>query len=190
MSIDEAYIVPVEIFTFDDAVLCARRIKDEVESQEGITCSVGIGPNKLIAKIASGFQKPYVLTVVRPEGVRDFLYPLPVSKIPGIGRKTTEILKEMYITKIEELANFKVHVLNQRFGKIGILMKQRANGIDFDEVEERESVKSISRHITFDEDTDDNEKMQNLLMCFRRCARESNEASLSFQNCNHYRAFK
>jgi DNA polymerase IV (DinB-like DNA polymerase) len=65
VSVDEAYIVPIEIFTLDDAVICAHRIKDEVKSQEGITCSVGIGSNKLIAKIASGFQKPDGLTVVR-----------------------------------------------------------------------------------------------------------------------------
>jgi len=159
VSIDEAYLLPVDIRSFDDAVKCAHKIKDEVKSQEEITCSVGIGPNKLIAKIASGFQKPDGLTVVIPEDVRDFIFPLPVSKIPGIGSKTTEILKEMGITKVEELANYKVQVLNQRFGKMGIRMKQAANGVDFDEVEERESVKSISRHITFDEDTDDPEKI-------------------------------
>jgi len=88
VSVDEAYLVPIDIRSFDDAVLCARRIKDEVKGQEGITCSVGIGPNKLIAKIASGFQKPNGLTLVKPEDVKDFLFPLPVSKIPGIGRKT------------------------------------------------------------------------------------------------------
>ena len=159
VSVDEAYLVPVDSKSFDDAVLCAQRTKVEVKQQEGITCSVGIGPNKLIAKIASGFQKPDGLTVVNPEVVIAFLFPLPVSKIPGIGRKTTEILKEMGITKVEELANFKVQVLNQVFGKMGILMKQRANGIDIDAVEEREGVKSISRHITFDDDTDDPEKI-------------------------------
>jgi DNA polymerase IV (archaeal DinB-like DNA polymerase) len=82
-----------------------------------------------------------------------------VSEIPGVGRKTTEILKEMGITKVEELANYKVQVLSERFGKMGILMKQRANGIDFGEVEEREGVKSISRHDTFDEDTKDPDKI-------------------------------
>ena len=91
--------------------------------------------------------------------MRDFLFPLSVSKIPGIGRKTIEILKEMGINKVEELANYKVQVLNQRFGKMGIRMKQAANWVDFDEVEEREGVKSISRHITFDDDTDDPEKI-------------------------------
>lgn len=159
VSIDEAYLVPANIKSFDEAVLCARRIKGEILKQEGITCSVGIGSNKLIAKIASGFQKPDGLTVVRPEEVRDFLNPLPVSKIPGIGKKTTDILKEMGITTIKGLAEYKIQVLSARFGKAGILMSQRANGIDFDEIEEREGVKSISKHVTFHEDTDDPEKI-------------------------------
>jgi DNA polymerase IV (archaeal DinB-like DNA polymerase) len=159
VSVDEAYLVPIDVKSFDEAIQCAQKIKDEVKQQEGITCSVGIGPNKLIAKIASGFHKPDGLTFVRPENVKDFIFPLPVSKIPGIGRKTTEILKEMGITTIEELANFKVQVLNQVFGKMGILMKQRANGIDLEEVEEREGVKSISRHGTFAEDTKDPDKI-------------------------------
>ncbi len=159
VSIDEAYLVPFNISNFEDAILCAHKIKDEIKQQEGITCSVGIGPNKLVAKIASGFQKPDGLTVVRPENVRDFLFPLPVSVIPYIGKKTTEALKEMGINKVEELANFKVQVLSEKFGKMGILMKQRAKGIDFEDVEEKEGVKSISRHITFDEDVDDPDKI-------------------------------
>lgn len=159
VSVDEAYLVPVDIMSFDEAILCAQRIKDEVKQKEGITCSVGISPNKLIAKIASGFQKPDGLTVVRPENVRDFLFPLHVSLIPGIGRKTTDVLKVMGITKVEELANSDIQFLTERFGKMGILMKQRAFGLDLEEVEEREGVLSISRHITFDEDTDDPEKI-------------------------------
>jgi DNA polymerase IV (archaeal DinB-like DNA polymerase) len=89
VSVGEAYLLPgPEIRNFEDAALYALRIKDEVCKQERITCSVGVGPDKLIAKIASGFQKPDVLTVARPGDVRDFLYPLEVSKIPGIGEKT------------------------------------------------------------------------------------------------------
>ena len=104
--------------------------------QERITCSVGVGPNKLIAKIASGYQKPDGLTVVRPEDVRDFLFPLNVSKIPGIGEKTTESLKLMGITKTEELANCDIQRLSERFGKMGLWMKQVAHGLDFSEVKE------------------------------------------------------
>ena len=88
VSVDEAYLVPgPEICNFEEAAVYGLKIKDEVQKQEGVTCSVGIGPNKLIAKIASGFQKPDGLTVVRPEDVKEFLFPMPVSKIPGIGDK-------------------------------------------------------------------------------------------------------
>jgi DNA polymerase IV (DinB-like DNA polymerase) len=163
VSVDEAYLVPIDTMSFDDSVLFAHRIKDEIKRQEGITCSVGIGPNKLIAKIASGYQKPNGLTVVKPEDVKDFLFPLSVSEIPGIGKKTTEVLKVMGITKVEELANCDIQLLSERFGKMGYLMKKRAKGIDFEEVEEREGIKSISRHITFDEDTKDPKKIANCI---------------------------
>ncbi len=69
---------------------------------------------------------------------RDFLFPLNVSKIPGIGEKTTEALKLMGITKVEELANCDIQRLSERFGKMGLWMKQVANGLDFSEVKERE----------------------------------------------------
>jgi len=156
VSVDEAYLVPgPEIRNFEEAAIYALKIKDEVQKQEGITCSVGIGPNKLIAKIASGFQKPDGLTVVRPEDVREFLFPLPVSKIPGIGKKTAETLKIMGITRVKELANCDVQFLTEKFGKMGLRMKQLANGLDFGEVRENKSIKSISRHGTFAEDTND-----------------------------------
>jgi DNA polymerase IV (archaeal DinB-like DNA polymerase) len=164
VSVDEAYLVPgPEVRNFEEAALCALRIKDEVQRQERITCSVGIGPNKLISKIASGFQKPDGLTVVRPEDARNFLFPLNVSKIPGIGEKTTETLKEMGINRVEELANCNIQLLSERFGKMGLRMKQMANGLDFEEVREKESLKSISRHGTFEEDTNDPVKISGSL---------------------------
>jgi len=164
VSVDEAYLLPgPEISNFDEAAICALRIKDEVQRQERITCSVGVGPNKLISKIASGYQKPNGLTIVRPGEVRDFLFPLKVSKIPGIGKKTTEALKEIGITKVEELANWNVQLLSERFGKMGLQMKQMANGLDFEEVRERESVNSISRYVTFEEDTKDPVKIEGAL---------------------------
>ena len=138
VSVDEAYLIPgTEIRNFEDAAIYALRIKDEVQRRERITCSVGVGPNKLISKIASGYQKPDGLTIVRPEDVKDFLYPLNVSKIPGIGEKTTDTLKVMGITKVEQLANCDVQLLSERFGKMGLRMKQVANGLDFGEVKDR-----------------------------------------------------
>jgi DNA polymerase IV (DinB-like DNA polymerase) len=156
-SIDEAFLVPgPDIKSFEEAAIIAQRIKDEVQKQERITCSVGIGPNKLIAKIASKIQKPDGLTVVRPEDVQEFIFPLDVSKIPGIGEKTTEALKLMGISKVEELANCDIQRLTERFGKMGLWLKQAAHGLDLSEVEESgEAVKSISRSSTFKENTND-----------------------------------
>jgi len=90
-SIDEAFLVPgPEIRNFEEAAIIALRIKEEIKRQERITCSVGVGPNKLIAKIASKFRKPDWLTVVRPVDVHDFIFPMNVSKIPGIGEKNNK----------------------------------------------------------------------------------------------------
>jgi len=119
--------------------------------------------NKLIPKIASGYQKPDGLTLVRPKDVRDFIFPLQVSKIPWIGEKTTETLKLMGITKVEEFANCDIQLLSERFGKMGLRMKQMANGLDFGEVRGRGGVKSISRHGTFKEDTNDPVKIEGAL---------------------------
>jgi DNA polymerase IV (archaeal DinB-like DNA polymerase) len=164
-SIDEAFLVPrPEIQSYEEAAIIAQRIKEEIKRQERITCSVGVGSNKLIAKIASKVQKPDGLTVVRPEDVQGFLYPMDVSKIPGIGGKTTEALKLMEINKVEELANCDIQRLSERFGKIGLWMKQVANGLDFSEVKEwEEAVKSISRSGTFAEDTNDPVKITGFL---------------------------
>ena len=117
---------------------------------------MGVGPNKLIAKIASKYKKPDGITVVRPEDVQEFIFPLNVSKIPGIGEKTTEALKLMGITKVEELANCDIQRLTERFGKMGLWLKQVANGNDDSEVKDWDAaVKSISRSRTFGEDTND-----------------------------------
>ena len=93
-----------------------------------------------------------------------FFFRLNVSKIPGIGEKTTEALKLMGITKVEELANCDIQRLSERFGKMGLWMKQVANGLDFSEVKEwDEAVKSISRSRTFEEDTNDPVKIAGYL---------------------------
>jgi DNA polymerase IV (DinB-like DNA polymerase) len=163
-SVDEAFLVPVAVSDFEEAAIIALRIKDEILKQERITCSVGVGPNKLIAKVASKFQKPDGLTVIRPEDVQKFLYPLDVSKIPGIGGKTTEALKLMGITRVEELANCDIQRLSERFGKTGLWMKQVSHGLDFSEVKEwEEAAKSISRSGTFEEDTNDPVKIAGFL---------------------------
>ncbi|MCL7411222.1 MAG: DNA polymerase IV [Methanosarcinaceae archaeon] len=156
VSVDEAYLdVSMQVGDHAAASKFAQNIKDEILLREGITCSIGVAPNKLVAKIASDFQKPDGLTVVKPEDVVDFLTPLPVSRIPGIGKKTADILKSMDVETIWDLAAYDVQLLLERFGKFGIKMHQMARGIDKAEVEERGDVKSISNEDTFDEDTAD-----------------------------------
>ncbi|MBN2110280.1 MAG: DNA polymerase IV [Methanosarcinaceae archaeon] len=162
VSVDEAYLdVGNFIDDYDSAALLARKIKDEIFRKHGLTCSVGVAPNKIIAKIASDFNKPDGLVVIRPEEVEGFLFPLPVSKIPGIGKKTRPILEEMGIETVEQLATIDVQLLIARFGRSGIVMHQLANGIDRREVREREEVKSISTEDTFDEDIFDPATIQN-----------------------------
>ena len=80
---------------FKEAEIIAKEIKKEVKEKEQITCSVGIGPNKLVAKIASDHEKPDGLTIVKPDKVKQFLYPLEVRKLYGVGRKTEEVLKNL-----------------------------------------------------------------------------------------------
>ncbi len=155
VSIDEAFLDVSDLGSIEAAKALALNIKKEIMDKAKITCSIGVGPNKIVAKIASDFKKPDGLTVVEPSMVRDFLSPLPVRKITGIGKKTEAELKEIGIEKIGQLAGFDVQGLISHFGKWGIYMHDLANGIDESEVTEEECCKSISREITFEEDTND-----------------------------------
>ncbi|MCK4424946.1 DNA polymerase IV, partial [Candidatus Bathyarchaeota archaeon] len=123
--------------------------------KERLTCSVGIGPNKLVAKIASDFQKPDGVTAVKEENVESFLAPLPVRRLLWVGRKTAQKLKRTGIETIGDLAGHNPTVLAERFGVMGAQLHLMAHGIDRSEVEERTEVKSISRDLTFEEDTTD-----------------------------------
>ncbi len=154
-SIDEAFLDLTGRVDFNDSEKLARRIKDEILEKEKLTCSIGIGPNKLIAKMASDFNKPDGITVVKIEDVKDFLFPLPVRKLYGIGKKTELVLNELEIETIGDLAKQNVQMLQGQFGKFGIYMHSYANGVDESEVTEEYGVQSIGREITFEEDTSD-----------------------------------
>ena len=155
VSIDEAYIDVSGSGSFEEAEKIAREIKQRIFSEEGITCSVGIGPGRVIAKIASGARKPSGLTVVTPEMVRDFLDPMPVEKIPGIGKKTAKKLEESGILTVRDLLGCDVQKLKSAFGKHGVKMYMLARGIDESEVEEKIGQKSIGKQKTYPEDVSD-----------------------------------
>lgn len=154
-SIDEAYLDLSPSGAFEAAEDRCHRLKQEVREQEGLTMSVGLGPNKLIAKIASGFRKPDGLTVVRPEAVESFLAPLPVRMIPGIGPKTEALLAQQGIIRISELAARSIGELCATFGKRGADFYDRARGRDESSLSSEWTPKSISEQETFAADTRD-----------------------------------
>jgi len=155
VSIDEAFLDVTRLGTFPAATDRAIHIKDTILKRLGLTCSIGLAPTKVVAKIASDVHKPGGLTVVEPENLFSFLAPLPVRKIPGIGKKSEAVLFEMGIRTIRDLAAYDIQVLIARFGRSAIALQDIAAGIDKSEVEERDGVKSVSRETTFSNDTDD-----------------------------------
>jgi DNA polymerase IV (DinB-like DNA polymerase) len=154
VSIDEAYLDVSRAGSYERAIHLAERIKDEILRKENLTCSIGIGPSRVVAKIASDMQKPDGLTVVFPEDVDTFLGPLPVGKIPGIGRKTEKELAERGITTIGQLAGTNVQVLRSLFGMWGVYMHTLAHGQDTVLARLGSEPRSISRETTFENDTD------------------------------------
>lgn len=155
VSIDEAYIDLSSTASYATARDQALAMKSEIKQVTGLSCSVGIGPSKVVAKIASDYRKPDGLTVITPGQVSEFLSPLPVEKIPGVGKKTRTILHTIGITTIGDLAKVDVQELLALFGKWGVVVHDLATGIDDREVRQEEGYKSISRETTFDEDTND-----------------------------------
>ena len=158
VGIDEAYLDLTSGTNgdFHRAESIAREIKQKVLDQEKITCSVGVAPNKLLAKIASDLNKPNGLTVVRPENVRPFLGELSVDKIPGVGKKTEEKLDQLKVRTINQLATHDVLVLHEIFGSaLGTYLYRAARGEDEESVEEREQPTQLSRIATLKRNTHD-----------------------------------
>ncbi len=155
-GIDEAFLdVSSRVKNFEEAKQLALKIRNDIYEKEGLTCSIGIGPNKLVAKIASDMQKPNGLTVVEEKDVKTFLDPLDIDKLLWVGKKTARKLNKLGIKTIGDLARFDPSVLTEKFGVMGTQLYLYAQGIDRSEVGLRGEVKSISRNITFEKDTSD-----------------------------------
>lgn len=156
VSVDEAYLdVTGSCERYGGPIDLAKRIKAELKESEGLTCSIGIASNKSVAKIASDFQKPDGLTYVDAEHVKEFLAPLPVSKISGIGKKTELRLNQVGIKTIGDLAKYSPRALYKQFGKSAIWLWAIATAEEQVEVQENYMMKSIGAEHTFDIDTDD-----------------------------------
>ncbi len=157
VSIDEAYLDVSETCRGDYgcAEKIAQEIKQEIKVQEGVTCSVGIGANKYVSKMAGKRKKPDGLTMVLPGTEADFLKDLPVGKLHGIGGKTEAELEDLGIKTASDLAGYSLNTLEEKFGKNKAkLLRDKSLGIDESPVEQKEK-QQLSRIATLKQDTSD-----------------------------------
>src|SRR2546425_11426340 len=152
-SIDEAYLDLSSLGSFEAAVERARALKREIAEREGLTCSVGLAPNKLVAKIASDFKKPDGLTVVVPEDVQAFLDPLGIRVIPGIGPKTEAELHERGIRTVRDLRGLELGQLADWSGRWGEDLHAKAHGLSDSPVSNEWEPKSVGEQETFEVNT-------------------------------------
>jgi DNA polymerase IV (archaeal DinB-like DNA polymerase) len=152
-SIDEAYVDLSSLADLERAQDHAGTLKREILEREGLTCSIGIGPNKLVAKIASDFRKPDGLTVVRPDEVQGFLDGLLIRVIPGVGPKTEGFLHAQGIKLVAELRGVELPRLREWFGKGGEDLHRKAHGLSDDPVSNEWERKSVGEQETFEADT-------------------------------------
>jgi DNA polymerase-4 len=172
IKIFRAYTPMVEVFSIDEAFLdvtgslalfgsperIAHEIKARIRERFGLTCSVGIAPNKLLAKLASDMQKPDGLTVIPPDGIARIMERVPIQDLCGIGKKMQQQLSKFGIKSCGELARFPVEVLKRNFGVVGERLHYMALGVDHAPVvpeEEAEEVKSVGHSTTLDRDITD-----------------------------------
>ena len=154
-GIDEMYGDLSVAGTYERAEAICQAIKCDIVAEERVTASTGLGPNKLIAKIASDVHKPDGLTVVEERDAEAFVAPLSVRKIPGIGPKTEAVLRQRGINLVSDLKRFSQEELAGMFGKWGRDLYEKVRGRDDSPIEETYEVKSIGEQETFAEDTRD-----------------------------------
>ena len=165
IALDEAYIdvtartrhgttTPEEV---------ARRIKYMIHTEVGLTASVGVSTSKMVAKVGSGSHKPDGLVVVPPETEADFLGPLPMGVIPGLGPKTDEKLRLMGLRTCADLAGYDAQRLVQALGTSGAVLQRMAQGRDRAPVDGSRPAKTISAETTFDQDVADRERLEEAL---------------------------
>src|SRR5579862_5524371 len=164
LSLDEAFLdVSASLELLGGAVEIARRIKRRIRELTGLSASVGVAPNKLVAKIASDLDKPDGLTVVTPERVHEVLDPLSVRRLPGLGRKTGARVEAAGIATLGELRSAPDAVLWPLFGRYTPWMRERASGIDERPVLPEVEEKSLSAEDTFEHDIADARTLQRQL---------------------------
>lgn len=152
LSIDEAC---AEVEEGADPERLAREVQDQVSRELGLSCTVAIASNKLVAKVACETVKPHGTIVIPPGKEEEFLAPLPVERLPGVGPKTHDRLLRLGVRTIGELAARSQEALLREFGKQGVYLWEAAHGIDSTPIRPEWEPKSISRETTFDRDVAD-----------------------------------
>lgn len=153
LSLDEAYLdVTAPKIASPSATATAEAIRAQIREETALTASAGIAPNKFLAKIASDWNKPNGQFVIRPHQVEAFLTPLPVARIPGVGKVMEAKLAELGIATVGDLRALAADELEQRFGSFGRRLYERARGVDERPVEPDQPVQSISAEDTFERD--------------------------------------
>ena len=165
ISIDEAFLdVTASRALFGDGPTIAATIRSTIRAEVGLTASVGVATNKLVAKVASDLRKPDGLVVVLPGEEAAFLAPLAIARLWGVGQKTADALRAFGVATIGDLAGLPEAALVQRLGKHGASLASRARGIDSDPVGGGAAAKSISHEHTFDVDTSDLDSIERTLL--------------------------
>jgi len=153
LSLDEAYLDVSENKTgLPTATEVARPIRDQIRAELNLTASAGVAPNKFLAKIASDWKKPNGLFVIQPEHVDSFLLPLPIGRLPGVGKVTEEKLKSLAIDTVGDLRGMDLQSLESRFGRYGVRLYELARGVDNSPVVPNRATQSISSEDTFEQD--------------------------------------
>lgn len=153
LSLDEAYLDVSENKTgLPTATQVARIIREQIRTELNLTASAGVAPNKFLAKIASDWKKPDGLFVIQPNEVDSFLSPLPVSRLPGVGKVTEEKLRTFDIQTVADLRKLDLPTVESHFGRYGVRLYELARGIDNSEVIPDRPTKSVSAEDTFEQD--------------------------------------
>lgn len=153
LSLDEAYLdVTDNLQNISSATEVAMRIRAEIFLATGLTASAGVAPNKFLAKVASDWNKPNGICIIKPSKVKAFIHDLPLKKVPGVGKVTQEKLKSMQLETLGDLHEIEEALLVQHFGKYGKQLFLYAQGIDERLVQAERERQQISKETTFDDD--------------------------------------
>src|SRR5205809_2714549 len=153
LSLDEAYLDVTENKTgLPTATRVASAIREQIRQELSLTASAGVAPNKFLAKLASDWRKPDGLFVIQPEEVDTFLLPLPVERLPGVGKVIGERLEKLEIKTVKNLRGLDLPTLESHFGRYGLRLYELSRGIDNSQVVPDRPTKSISVEDTFEHD--------------------------------------